>query len=354
MYQRVFRAFLRPDLNSSPLRRIQLLFHLNFHRLIMSSTSPSATRVRKLSTTTASGGSKQKRTRTNSDSASVSSTFYYGYRFLDVNSQSVLYYPVGLPLVAAFHGKSLADIPSYPVAAFPEVMSSEATRVGDSILSEVYFRGIAEANLAQGLKEKIKNTFSEQFDVEGESNTNVSRDAGADLVFLSRPEEGTRASQTKSSTPLCIVEVGLSSGDWWKKVDQGKTYLDNMREQQDGTYCFDEPLLWTVITLENSSRDFDFQMAVFLCTSSEEKKEGFRVSLIWHKQLFAMDDAARSFGFLLRILPHFQSRRNQDYDGESEYFSSNCIKAGENVCTARAGLSLLQYQFFMCWASRLV
>ena len=44
-------------------------------------------------------------------------------------------------------------------------------------------------------------------------------------------------------------------------------------------------------------------------------------------------------------MPHFQAHRNKRYEGESEYFSSNCIKVGDKVSAAGAGL--LQGQSFV-------
>ena len=235
--------------------------------------------------------------------------------------------------MAAFHGKHLPDIPSYPVLAFPEVMGSEAsTREEDSFLSEVFVKNKDELSLIKGLKEKIENTFSDQFDLEEESF--LTPDVRRDLIFLPKPEKGT--SQTESrSTPLCLVQVGVSSKEWWKKFYHGITLLNVMRRtQRAGQYCFEEPVILIVITLDDDSNcDFDFQMGVFLCTPRKDDRD-FRVSLIWHNKIVAKDAAATSFGFLLRSLPHFQAHRNKHYEGDSEYFSSNCINVGDKVSDA--------------------
>jgi hypothetical protein len=65
------------------------------------------------------------------------------------------------------------------------------------------------------------------------------------------------------------------------------------------------------------------------------------MSLIWHKQHSAIEDASKSFGLLLRILDHFQTQRNKEYKEKSEYFSSNCVKARDMV-SGGAGAGLLQ------------
>ena len=319
----------------------------------MSSHSPAASVPKRSNeSVTASGLGKKKSARSNSDAPSKSSTKEHGQRFFDSNYRSVLHHPVGLPLVAAFHGKVLSDLPSYPVKAFPpEILANEK---GNTILSDVYAPDRDEKSLTQGLKTPISNTFSDQFGVETE--TRIHREGRnykgrLDLVFLPKSTEGNG-----TDTPLCVVEVGkgrggISSDEWWKKFDQGKSYLKLMQEETDGPCCFEKPLLLAIITFDDSSPSFVFQMGVLLCTPRNKEKD-FRISLIWHDQHFSIEEAAKSFGFLLRILPHFQAQRNQCYEGECKYFSSNCIKAGDVVGGAGAGL--LQDQLFMRWASKII
>ena len=266
----------------------------------------------------------------NSNSASAKASNQNGFSFFDSNYRSVLYHSVGLPLVAAFHGADLPAIPSYPVQAFPpEIRADEK---GNSILSEAWSEKVSkdmkEPGLTNELCSKIKSAFSDQFCVEKEARLHqdgTSHEGRLDLAYLPNPNEGK-----STDTPLCVVEVGLSSNDWWKKFDQCKEYLEIMQRHPKAPYCFEEPLLLAIITLDGSiGDDFVFQMGVLLCTP--RNNNGFRISLIWHKQYSTMEEATKSFGFLLRILPHFQTTRSQGYEGESEYFSSNCIRTGEMV-----------------------
>ena len=136
------------------------------------------------------------------------------------------------------------------------------------------------------------------------------------------------------------MEVGLSSGDWWKKFDQGRAYLEIMQKERQVPNCFDEPMLLVIVTLDDSRPDFDFRMGVILRTPRNETGD-FRVSLIWHKQHSAMEDASQSMGLLLRILDRFQTQRSKEYKEEYEYFSSNCIKTGDTVGDG-AGTGLCQ------------
>ena len=263
---------------------------------LSSSSSLSATSTRKrsrrtMSDSSESGSTKQKsssssRTKhqnniqqdTTASSAGSSNTtnqHYDGFCFINENLRSILYRPIGLPLVAAFYGVVLPAIPSYPVEAFPQVMGSGSTE-GDDILTKVYVVNMDEPSLTASLKTEIHKSFSDRLHVETESRILAPDARRTDLLFLSKPEKGTVPTESRS-TPLCLVEVGLSSKDWWKKFDQGKSYLDIMRRtQRTLQYCFDEPLLMAIITLDDSNNNFEFQMGVFLCTS-RKKEENFRM-----------------------------------------------------------------------------
>ena len=169
-----------------------------------------------------------------------------------------------------------------------------------------------------------------------------------DLLFIPRSkEEGkTSASSTKSITPLCVVEVGLSSSDWWKKFDQGTSYIEIMQKQQGGSYCFEKPLLLVIITLDdkkpkarkankaNKDDNFEFLMGVFLCIP--KTKEKFTMSLIGQMHHRATNEASQSFGAVLRLLSHFESQRDKDGTGNEayKYFSSNCCKVDNVVSVA--------------------
>ena len=267
--------------------------------------------------------------------------------------------------MAALNGQVLSNLPpSYPVKAFPEVTND---RKGDSILSDAYSKkGIEETTLTANLKIGIKEVFSKEFDVKAEPFVG-NQQGRLDLTFLPRSKkdskEGkTSARSTKSSTPLCVVEVGLSSSDWWKKFDQGTTYIDIMRKQQSGSFCFEKPLLLVIITLDdddkkpkvskanNKDDNVDFLMGVFLCIP--KKKETFTMSLIGQMHHRQTNEASQSFGAVLRLLSHFESQRDKDGTGNEayKYFSSNCCKVDNVVSVAIAGLLLDQF-WLLVWCT---
>ena len=268
----------------------------------------------------------------NSNAVCRTATNLNGYNFFNYYQRSVLCHPVGLPLLAAFHGIELPCLPSsYPVEAFPpELLSNEK---GNTILSKVYnslqdSSKMTETKLTKGLYRQIKLAFADQFIVKTQPSIsqNGNKSGGKlDLAFLPKSKKGKSA-----NTPLCVVEVGLLSGDWWKKLHQGAMYLQTMQLKSQAPYCFEEPMLLVTITVDDSRPDFNLCMGVVLCTPRTETSD-FRMSLIWHKKHSAIEMASESFGLLLRILDHFQTQRSKEYEGECEYFSSNCIKVGDTV-----------------------
>ena len=278
----------------------------------------------------------------NSKTPSSSSSIESGYRLFDAKVRSVLCHPIGLPLVAAFYRKALPRSLSYPVSEFPQEIGTYST--GDEILFDCYTKGMREKKLTEALQGNIDKKFQFEFDVTNEET--IHKCGRTDLAFFSLTEKDSN--KTLPDTPLCVAEVGLNSADWWKKFHQGFQYVEKMRGETEGRMCFQKPLLLVIITLDDKDKDvLNFRMGVFLCTP--KSNDDFRISLVWHKQSITINDASESFGILLRILPHFQQKRDSDQcnSNDYEYFSSNCCKVG-NMVRAEVAF-LLQDQFFMCW-----
>ena len=322
----------------------------------MNSASRSGKRSIQSATTGSSRGNKSLRW-TSDDAPSPSASNDNGYRLFHERVQSFLCHPLGLPLVAAFHRQVLLPVESltYPVAAFPEAIGTTDT-TGDDILSNSYTKGMKEPELTQALQENIGKKFQDEFAV---TNKKTRHNFGrADLaVFSKKDKDGNSVEKSDSNestpdTPLCVVELGMNSADWWLNFDQGFQYIEMMRGQTEGRICFQKPLLLVIITLndKNKNKDvFDFRMGVFLCTPKNDND--FRMSLIWHKQDVVLDDASKSFGLLLRILPHFHTKRDRlqsnDNPIDFKYFSSNCCKVGDMVCNAVVGLHI--YVLVLVW-----
>ena len=298
-------------------------------------------------TTGSSRGSKSSRGTRNSDTPCATASNPNGNQRFDETVRSILCHPLGLPLVAAFHRQVLLPVESltYPVDAFPEAIGTTDT-TGDNVFSQSYNtkKGENETDLTTALKGNIQDSFRHKLVVTTENW--IGKVGRTDLAFFSKNDkDGNSVEKTSGinkstpDTPLCVVELGMNSADWWLNFDQGFQYIEKMREKSEGRMCFQKPLLLVIITLNDKDEDedvFDFRMGVFLCTPKNDKD--FRISLIWHKQDVVLDDASKSFGLLLRILPHFHTKRDRlqsnDNPIDFKYFSSNCCKVGDMVCNA--------------------
>ena len=110
----------------------------------------------------------------NSEAVCRRSTNDNGYRFFHENHRSVLYHPLGLPLVAAFHGIELSNLPlSYPVKAFPPEILTNGK--GNTILSKVVL------------------AFSDHFIVKSEAwiaQNDLKTGGRLDLAFFSQVKRG--------------------------------------------------------------------------------------------------------------------------------------------------------------------
>ena len=324
----------------------------------MNSASRSGKRSIQSATTGSSRGNKSLRW-TSDDTPSPSASNDNGYRVFDETVRSFLCHPLGLPLVAAFHRQVLLPVESltYPVAAFPEAIGTTDT-TGDNVFSQSYNtkKGENETDLTTALKGNIQDSFRHKLVVTTENW--IGKVGRTDLAFFSNEEkdgnsvEKSDSNESTPDTPLCVVELGMNSVDWWLNFDQGFQYIEKMREKSEGRMCFQKPLLLVIITLndKNKNKDvFDFRMGVFLCTPKNDND--FRMSLIWHKQDVVLDDASKSFGLLLRILPHFHTKRDRlqsnDNPIDFKYFSSNCCKVGDMVCNAVVGLHI--YVLVLVW-----
>ena len=162
---------------------------------------------------------------------------------------------------------------------FPEEIRTGTT--GDTILYDSYANRMHEKKLTEALQGNIHANFEAKYLATNEEPINkVGR---TDLAFFSLTESDSDSNKSVQNTPLCVVEVGMNSADWWMKFHQGFQYIEKMRRKTEGRMCFQKPLLLVIITLDDKGKDvFDYRMGVFLC--SPKSDEDFRISLIWHKQ----------------------------------------------------------------------
>jgi hypothetical protein len=287
-----------------------------------------------------------------SPSTSRSASHRNGFHnVLNNQHRSIFAHPLGLPLTAMFNNRRLTLPDSsltYPVAA-PAYYNAEdssgfAETEGNDILlasygeyetSQTTETPWKEAQLTQDLRKQIKKDFGQHFNV-------VEHQAEFRCVLADINQElhenGEQGGQT---TPVAVLEFGLSTADWMHKLDQGVKYLNIMLKEINQEKRFTKPLLLAIITLNKSSAgDFEFSIGVFLCSRKQKNDADadddadykFRLSLVWKHQDANKEDASKSFGSFLRNANRFQKWREIEVPIKKfEYLSSNCCKVGDWV-----------------------
>ena len=284
-----------------------------------------------------------------SDCPSRSATNEGGFNSLNYLSRSILAHHLGLPLTALFNRQILPPTLKYPVAAYSDTIFDETE--GDKILSASYGEyetrqttetPWTEAQLTMKLCEKINKDFGHHFNAEHQASvkcvlvdTNQELNGNTDIMLSTKVKQGVQ------STPVAVLEFGLSTDNWMQKFHQGVKYLKIMRKESNQEKHFTKPLLLAIITLDKSSTgDFKFRIIVFLCyrrqknaaAAADDEDNNFRLSLVWKHQDTNKEDASKSFGSFLRNSNQFQKWRDREVPiDDFEYLSSNCCKVGKWV-----------------------
>lgn len=109
-----------------------------------------------------------------------------------------------------------------------------------------------------------------------------------------------RSDEKGNSTPLLIVEFGFDVELWWEKFDRGVCYVTNHpRFQEAGA------VLLAVVTTEKATLTCTTgtsRFGVFLITPKHRstKRNDYRISLLWHKEVNGLTSLSKCFGKLLR------------------------------------------------------
>jgi hypothetical protein len=108
----------------------------------------------------------------------------------------------------------------------------------------------------------------------------------------------------KNANAALLVEVGLASEDWWKKLDQCFMYAETLMERDQ----LQKPMLLTVFIVDapkpQDSTKNDVKggrLGVFLVIPKRDPsgQKDFRVALLWRRQWLELKDLAKP---LVRIL----------------------------------------------------
>jgi hypothetical protein len=153
---------------------------------------------------------------------------------------------------------------------------------------------------------------------------------------------GSDTSTEGPQSIVTVIEVGLGSIEWWKKVDQGVTYVELLGDAQNKKFCFKKAMLLAVITVEKVGRGEESEalkarFGVFLCTPIGGKDSSdFRMSLLWREETQTLQDASRAFGKLILATYRCGKWRHMKPKLKYSYLGPDCCRFGEMVTHAHS------------------
>jgi hypothetical protein len=289
-----------------------------------------------------SSSSRFQATHSHSDSANASATNDHGRCTVNNRFRSILSHPLGLPLFYVLHDKEPSTL---GFELFDKIFGIESKQAfhNDAAPSNIKtLDGILETALREwvitpnSVETHLTKRMSTLIELEF-GNTGFHSAAEVGVKYENRPKDGKidiLLSNSSSSTPLAIIEVGLHDNEWWKKLDQNVKYLDSFGDhQRDPRLRFDVPLLFAVLTIEGekTTKERRYKLGVFFCTP-KERDDDCRMSLLAQFCTNNRQLAAKAFGRVLRATYFLDKWRNKTrVDKTVEYFSSNCCRVDRYV-----------------------
>ena len=271
---------------------------------------------------------------TASDSPSASASNNYGFEEIVQRLRSVLHHPMGLPLTCLLENKSESKVKELLLRNFSDQLETQLkSDAFDDLFSACYssWTNPGEPALTAALSTRMGQAMKDS-NLEALHQYLVSRPTGTIDVLVRRVAHD----KSSSTAPVLLIEVGLQNEDWWKKVDQGITYVQALTkvdgEKRDRAH-FTEPMLFTVITIETKNRELmSARLGVFLCTQRkpESPSDDFRVALLWRTETKDLQELSKAFGRMLRatcLLPKWKDTACENY----QYLGPNCCRIGDKV-----------------------
>lgn len=317
-------------------------------------------------------GSNSTKTPSPSTTGSTSSNPDDGFRQTNQCLRSVLVHPMCLPLVIY-----LNDVPftQYHPNFVWTALNGFATD-DDCCLRENVFAATAldwnsgESDFTKKLLFNINHCKIGESLLKTDGEKQIVGNRGetgkVDLIFREKESE---------SSIVALFEFGLNSNIWWKKQNQILKYVNILRTSTDHNYKFDQPILLSVITInENESKSsddkiikwtkdtreaekvaslesnmkrikenvvapciedihFEARFGVFLCIP--KGKNEFRIALLWRHDTKTLKDASTQFGkvlFAVQLCSNFCSNSKvKENSTLYKYLGPNCCKIGDCV-----------------------
>ena len=267
---------------------------------------------------------------TASDSPSASASNKHGFLEIVQRLRSVLHHPMGLPLTCLLENKSESKVNELLLRNFSDQLETQLkSDAFDDLFSACYSswaetENPGEPDLTAALSTRMGEAMKAS-NLEALHQYLVSRPPGKIDVLVRRVAHD----KSSSTAPVLLIEVGLQNEDWWKKVDQGITYLQALTK----VARFTEPMLFTVVTLAKTNREsMSARLGVFLCTQRkpESPSDDFRVALLWRTETKDLQELSKAFGRMLRatcLLPKWKDTACENY----QYLGPNCCRIGDKV-----------------------
>ena len=334
---------------------------------------------------------KALKNKTASAAPSSSANADRGFEGTNVNLRSPLIHPIGIPMASLLNDASLSlsilydeswkdlDINHDELQKYRTTSRPEPLGVRDNIFASAVSKWSTdqEKDLTNNIKAEIESRMNdntlegyEENDVNSltvSSEQQVNGGKGI-LDFVVLKKNGDKIDKTKRSVVM-IVEFGINHNIWWKKMHQMLLYVKMLSENTDENVVFDQPILLTVITVNqrdtkseystinkasDTAKDFaakrhnnsnmnddtgrkvsdiheteantecsaentgggenlEVRLGVFLCTPKDDGSDGnrYRIALLWRHDTSCVHDASIQFGKVLYAAQKCASWREQ-------------------------------------------
>ena len=304
------------------------------------------------------------------------------------NLRSVLMHPMGLPLVVYLNGiQNHHDHPAYIKNVLDNFTNSrnDDSRLRDNVFAATALDwGGGETDFTEKLWFNINycEIGEELLTTAREKKVVKEKETGkVDFIF----HEKVLVDQSSASSVVALFEFGIGNGMWWTKQDQVLKYASMLLQtntDNNNNYKIDQPVLLSVITINDSSKSqdaniikwanvkcanqeeydafekkkgktfdlnidgivsktsdtekipFEARFGVFLCIPMGEEGK-FRLALLWRHETETLKDASTQFGKMLyavQLCSFLSKNCNLNENAiQYTYLGPHCCKIGDYV-----------------------
>ena len=258
---------------------------------------------------------------------------------------SVRMHPISFPLLLYLndvvdeqHNENL--LPEYIRSAFQHFVCDDPRNMRDNVFEATAMNWEQkETDFTQNLLSRINENdigkalfvTSSEKRISGKSEVRVGKAETGQVDFIFHNHQSV----------VALFEFGINNDKWWTKQDQILKYVQMLRFNQDPNYKIDQPMLLSVITINEDTQrvmngpqtTFAAKFGVFLCIP--KKVNEFSVTLLWRHKTNILQDASIQFGKILYAVQLcLYLRESSALDKmtiQYEYLGPNCCRIGKLV-----------------------